>query len=209
MRLAHLDAFDPLPPAMLYRELIGLLGRLSVLPGVDDELADRQFGYRHDDLQGSFEPLAATLRHALARVIETPVLPLRFEDRGDQVYICVVDKQWNLKKLVFAVSAAMPADKLRQLLPQQTKLGAVEQIQKLVDLQLPGARLIPLSNPPARSPFSPKHVLRGRIDRSVLDADDGRLGDGAAHRRRFPGPALRSLGIEGRQGGVIPDMKGY
>ncbi|VWC16370.1 type VI secretion system baseplate subunit TssK [Burkholderia lata] len=153
MRLANLDAFDPLPPALLYRELIGLLGRLSVLPGVDEELADRDFGYRHDDLQSSFEPLAATLRHALARVIETPVLPLRFEDRGDQVYICVVDTQWNLKKLVFAISAAMPADKLRQLLPQQTKLGAVEQIQKLVDLQLPGARLIPLPNPPRQIPY--------------------------------------------------------
>lgn len=153
MRLGHLDAFDPLPPAMLYHELVGLLGRLSVLPGVDDELADREFGYRHDDLQGSFEPLAATLRQALARVIETPVLPLRFEDRGDQVHICIVDKQWNLKKLVFAVSAAMPGDRLRQLLPQQTKLGAVEQIQKLVDLQLPGARLIPLPNPPRQIPY--------------------------------------------------------
>ncbi|CAG9269908.1 type VI secretion protein [Burkholderia cepacia] len=153
MRLANLDAFHPLPPVLLYRELIGLLGRLSVLPGVDDDLANRKFNYRHDDLQGSFEPLAETLRRALARVIETPVLPLRFEDRGDQVHICIVDKQWKLKKLVFAVSAAMPADKLRQLLPQQTKLGAVEQIQKLVDLQLPGARLIPLPNPPHQIPY--------------------------------------------------------
>ncbi|WP_179404204.1 type VI secretion system baseplate subunit TssK [Burkholderia guangdongensis] len=158
MRLEHLDAFDPLPPAMLYHELVGLLGRLSVLPGVGDELADRPFDYRHDDLQRSFEPLAATLRHALARVIETPVLPLRFDDRGDQVYICVLDKQWNLKKLVFAVSAAMPADKLRHLLPQQAKLGAVEQIQKLVDLQLPGARLIPLPHPPRQIPYYAQSV---------------------------------------------------
>jgi len=153
MRLANLDAFDPLPPVLLYRELIGLLGRLSVLPGVDEELAGREFGYRHDDLQSCFEPLATAVRHALARVIETPVLPLRFEDRGDQVHICMVDQQWNLRKLVFAVSAAMPAEKLRQLLPQQTKLGAVEQIQKLVDLQLPGARLIPLPNPPRQIPY--------------------------------------------------------
>ncbi|EEP87270.1 conserved hypothetical protein, partial [Burkholderia mallei GB8 horse 4] len=113
MRLANLDAFDPLPPAMLYHELVGLLGRLSVLPGVDEELADRELGYDHDDLQTSFEPLAMMLRQALARVIETPVLPLRFEDRGDQVHICIVDKQWNLKKLIFAFSAAMPAEKLR------------------------------------------------------------------------------------------------
>jgi type VI secretion system protein ImpJ len=153
IRLANLDAFDPLPPALLYQELVGLLGRLSVLPGVDDQLAAREFHYHHDDLQSSFEPLAMTLREALARVIETPVLPLRFEDRGDQVHICIVDRQWNLKKLLFAFSAAMPADKLRQLLPQQAKLGAVEQIQKLVDLQLPGARLIALPHPPHQIPY--------------------------------------------------------
>ncbi|UGA37713.1 type VI secretion system baseplate subunit TssK [Chromobacterium haemolyticum] len=158
MRLAHLDAFNPLPPALLFQELIGLLGRLSVLPGVDEALAERQFAYRHDELQASFEPLAATLRYALARVIETPVLPLKFEDRGDQVHVCVVDRQWKLQKMVFAFSAAMPADKLRQLLPQQAKLGAVEQIQKLVDLQLPGARLIPTPNPPRQVPYYAQSV---------------------------------------------------
>ena len=158
MRLAHLDAFDPLPPALLFQELIGLLGRLSVLPGVDEALAERQFAYRHEELQASFEPLAATLRYALARVIETPVLPLKFEDRGDQVHVCVVDRQWKLQKMVFAFSAAMPADKLRQLLPQQAKLGAVEQIQKLVDLQLPGARLIPAPNPPRQVPYYAQSV---------------------------------------------------
>ncbi|AUH51031.1 type VI secretion system baseplate subunit TssK [Chromobacterium sp. ATCC 53434] len=158
MRLAHLDAFDPLPPDLLFQELIGLLGRLSVLPGVDDALAERQFAYRHDDLQASFEPLAATLRYALARVIETPVLPLKFEDRGDQVHVCVVDAQWRLQKMVFAFSAALPADQLRQLLPQQAKLGPVEQIQKLVDLQLPGARLIPVANPPRQVPYYAQSV---------------------------------------------------
>jgi type VI secretion system protein ImpJ len=158
IRLAHLDTFAPLPPAMLYLELIGLLGRLSVLPGVDDELADRQFSYRHEDLQGSFEPLARTLRHALARVIETPVVPLKFADRGDQVHTCLVDKQWKLQKMIFAFTASMSAGQLRQLLPQQVKLGPVEHIQKLVDLQLPGARLVALANPPRQVPYYAQSV---------------------------------------------------
>lgn len=158
MRLAQLDAFSPLPPAMLYHELVSLLGRLSVLPGVEDELISQDLAYRHDDLQSSFEPLSLHLRRALARVIETPIVPLRFEDRGDQVHLCMVDPQWKLQKMVFAVSASLPAEQLRKLLPQQAKLGPVEQIQKLVDLQLPGARLIPLAHPPRVVPYYSRSV---------------------------------------------------
>ena len=158
MRLAHLDAYDPLPPATLHLELIGLLGRLSVLPGVDEELTEIHFPYLHGDLQASFEPLAAALRLALARVIESPLVPLRFQDRGDQVHLCLVDRQWRLEKLVFAFHAAMPTEQLRALLPQQIKLGPVEQIQRLVDLQLPGARLTALSHPPRQVPYYAQSV---------------------------------------------------
>lgn len=158
MRLAHLDAFSPLPPALLYHELVSLLGRLSVLPGVEDELINQDMAYRHDDLQTSFEPLSMHLRRALARVIETPVVPLRFEDRGDQIHLCMVDPQWRLQKMVFAVSASLPAEQLRKLLPQQAKLGPVEQIQKLIDLQLPGARLLPLAHPPRVVPYYSRSV---------------------------------------------------
>ena len=158
MRLAHLDALNPLPPAFLHLELIGLLGRLSVLPGMDDALTDSHFPYLHDDLQASFEPLSVAVRHALARVIETPLVPLRFQDRGDQVHLCMVDRQWRLEKLVFAFQAAMPAEQLRSLLPQQIKLGPVEQIQRLVDLQLPGARLIAQAHPPRLVPYYAQSV---------------------------------------------------
>ncbi len=153
LRLENLDAFDPLHPSFLFQELIGLLGRLSVLPGVEDDVFGRKYTYNHADLQGSFEPVARALRSALARVIQTPVLPLKFEDRGDGVHLCLLDKQWQLQKLIFAVSSSMPSDTLRVLLPQQAKLGSVEFIQKLIDLQLPGARLTPLPHPPRQVPY--------------------------------------------------------
>jgi type VI secretion system protein ImpJ len=161
MRLAQLDAYAPLPPVLLHQELMGLLGRLSILPGIEDELIAQTFTYSHDNLQGSFEPLALMLRRALARVIETPLVPLRFEDRGDQTSLCVLDPQWKLEKIIFAIfaiSANLPAEQLRQRLPQQSKIGSVEQIQKLVDLQLPGARLVPLPHPPRLVPYYAQSV---------------------------------------------------
>lgn len=158
MRLGQLDAYEPLPPVLLHQELMGLLGRLSILPGIEEELIEQSFTYSHDNLQGSFEPLALMLRRALARVIETPLVALRFEDRGDQTCLCVLDKQWKLEKIIFAISANVPAEQIRKLLPQQSKIGSVEQIQKLVDLQLPGARLIPLPHPPRLVPYYAQSV---------------------------------------------------
>ena len=199
MRLAHLDAFDPLPPSFLHLELIGLLGRLSVLPGMDDALTDSHFPYLHDDLQSTFEPLARAVRHALARVIETPLVPLRFQDRGDQVHLCMVDRQWKLEKLVFAFQAAMPAEQLRTLLPQQIKLGPVEQIQRLVDLQLPGARLIAQAHPPRQVPYYAQSVY---FEVESVDPYWNQIWAGSAMAMRIVGdfPELRFEAWGLRQG---------
>jgi len=158
MRLDHLEAYDPLHPADLYLELTGLLGRLSVLPSVEPMLAAQKWRYQHDDLQACFSALAHALRRALALIIESPVIPLRFEDRGDQVYLCINDPQWKLQKMVFAFSSAMPGENLRRMLPTQVKFGPVEHINKLVDLQLPGARLVPVSAVPRNLPFYAQSV---------------------------------------------------
>lgn len=199
MRLAHLDAFDPLPPSFLHLELIGLLGRLSVLPGMDEALTDSHFPYIHDDLQSTFEPLAKAVRNALARVIETPLVPLRFQDRGDGVHLCMVDRQWKLEKLVFAFHAAMPAEQLRNLLPQQIKLGPVEQIQRLVDLQLPGARLVAQPHPPRMVPYYAQSVY---FEVESVDPYWNQIGAGSALAMRivgdFPGLRFEAWGL--RQG---------
>lgn len=158
MRLDHLEAYDPLHPATLYLELTGLLGRLSILPNVEPMLAAQTWRYQHENLQACFTALATALRRALAMIIESPVIPLRFEDRGDQVYLCLNDPQWKLQKMVFAFTSAMPGENLRRMLPTQVKFGPVEQINKLVDLQLPGARLVPLTAVPRNLPFYAQSV---------------------------------------------------
>lgn len=158
LRLKHLDAFSPLPPSLLFVEMIGLLGRLSVVPSVENDIEAADWRYRHDDLKGSFEGLSRALRRALALVIETPVVVLPFENQGDGFYRCVVDPQWKLQKMVFAFSAEVPAETLRAKLPQQLKLGPVEKIQNLVDLQLPGARLHPVAVTPRHVPYYAQSV---------------------------------------------------
>ncbi|HGM7842901.1 TPA: type VI secretion system baseplate subunit TssK, partial [Serratia marcescens] len=42
--------------------------------------------------------------------------------------------------------------------PAQVKLGPVEKIIQLIDLQLPGARLLPMASPPRHIPYYPNSI---------------------------------------------------
>ena len=54
---------------------------------------------------------------------------------------------------IIAVNAQMPAEQLRQRFPAQSKLGPVDRIRDLVNLQLPGVGLRSLPVAPRQLPF--------------------------------------------------------
>ena len=56
-------------------------------------------------------------------------------------------------EFILAVRAQMPLEILRQQFLQQTKVSSLEQLSKLVSLQLPGIPLIPLPVAPRHLPF--------------------------------------------------------
>jgi type VI secretion system protein ImpJ len=58
-----------------------------------------------------------------------------------------------LQKIVLVARAHMPADRLRNDFPLQAKLGPVETMKQLIDLQLPGARLSSMALPPRHVPY--------------------------------------------------------
>jgi len=51
------------------------------------------------------------------------------------------------------VRADVPAENLRSLFPQQAKVGSVEHIRDLVNLQLPGIALLPMPVAPRQLPY--------------------------------------------------------
>jgi type VI secretion system protein ImpJ len=55
--------------------------------------------------------------------------------------------------LVLAVNAQMPTEHIRQRFPAQSKLGPVDRIRDLVNLQLPGIGLRALPTAPRQLPF--------------------------------------------------------
>lgn len=156
--LTHLMSRPLVHPELLFQTLLSMLGKLSIIPGSESIKAGQELSYVHEHSDASFFQLFAALRRALSLVIESPAVALPFADRGDHIYLCQNDNQLRLEKLVFAVSAGMSADQLRSYFPAQVKLGPVEKIVQLIDLQLPGVRLSSMGAPPRYIPYYPDSV---------------------------------------------------
>ena len=111
--------------------------------------------YRHDHLQATFAPVVQDLRDYLSAVIQRHAVPIELTDRSHGVRTAVVTDAELLRSATFvlAVRAQLPAEHVRQRFPAQSKLGPVERIKDLVNLQLPGVVMRSLPVAPRQLPF--------------------------------------------------------
>ena len=111
--------------------------------------------YQHDDLGGCFRPVMDDLRLSLSMVLEQTAIPIELQDRkyGIRVAILPDIELQRTAQFVLAVAAQIPGDSLRARFPTQVKIGTVERIRDLVNLQLPGVGLRPLPVAPRQIPY--------------------------------------------------------
>ena len=127
--------------------------------------------YRHDDLYATFRPVMAALRQALSAVLEQTAVPIPLQERRFGIRVgpiidrsLVTDATW-----VLAVKAQMPAETLRHSLPNQIKIGPVEQIRDLINVALPGIAINALPVAPRQLPFyAGTIVFRTRTQQPLL-----------------------------------------
>ncbi|MBB3193255.1 type VI secretion system baseplate subunit TssK [Roseateles terrae] len=141
-------------PEALHRDCLQLAGDLATFVS-ENRLASDYPLYRHDDLRGSFAPLLEDLRRMLSVVLERNALQIDLVDRTHGVRTAVVGDPDLLRSasFVLAVNAQVGAEQLRQRFPAQSKLGPVDKIRDLVNLQLPGIALRALPVAPRQLPF--------------------------------------------------------
>jgi type VI secretion system protein ImpJ len=141
-------------PETLHRDCLQLAGDLATFVTESRHAAEYPL-YRHDDLRASFAPLLEDLRRMLSVVLERNALQIDLVDRTHGVRTAVVPDAELLRSasFVLAVNAQLPADQVRQRFPAQSKLGPVDRIRDLVNLQLPGIGLRPLPVAPRQLPF--------------------------------------------------------
>lgn len=141
-------------PRELHRDCLRLAGDLATLSS--SARRPPEFPpYRHDDLARTFTPVFDSLRGMLTAVLEQNALQIELVDRKYGVRTAVVTdlELARTGTFVLAVNAQVPGEQLRQRFPAQTKLGPVDKIRDLVNLQLPGIGLRSLPVAPRQLPF--------------------------------------------------------
>lgn len=188
-----------LHPEGLFIAFLELAGDLSTFSR-DNRRVPAYPEYQHDNLEKSFTPLITDLRRSLSMVLHRSAVPIELQDKKYGVRVAVIPDRDLLKSasFVLAVNSQIPPETLRIRFPSQVKIGPVERIRDLVNLQLPG---IPLHSMPVAPRQIPYHAgfnyfelerggeLWGQLERS---------GGLAMHiAGEFPGLELEFWGIKG------------
>ena len=141
-------------PRELYLACLQLAGDLATFSAESRHPPEYPV-YRHDDLQRVFMPVVEDLRRLLSTVIERNAVQIDLIERNHGVRTAVVGDMELLRTagFVLAVTAQMSGEQLRQRFPAQSKLGPVERIRDLVNLQLPGVTMRSLPVAPRQLPF--------------------------------------------------------
>ena len=141
-------------PSELHFACLQLAGDLSTFTSESRHPAEYPL-YRHVDLQATFAPVVDDLRRMLSTVLERNALQIELAERTHGVRTGVFPDPDLARQSVFvlAVNAQMPSEQIRQRFPAQSKLGPVDRIRDLVNLQLPGVTMRLLPTAPRQLPF--------------------------------------------------------
>jgi type VI secretion system protein ImpJ len=149
----HLTQSSVLHPQHLFEQCLSLAGDLATFRGKRRVIDfDR---YVHDDLAKSFAPLIADLRLSLSMVLEQSAVQIELHERKMGVRVGILSDGEMRKNATFVltVSAQLASEVVRARFPSQVKIGPVEKIRDLVNLQLPGVTLVALPVAPRQIPF--------------------------------------------------------
>jgi type VI secretion system protein ImpJ len=142
----------------------------------------------------------AALRASLSAVLEQRAIPIPIESKKFGISVAnVADRSlYSTAVFVLAARADLPAEELRRRFPAQLKIGPVEKIRELVNLQLKGVPVHAMPVAPRQIPFhagfvyfelDQSHELWGQLQSS---------GGIALHLAgEFPGLALEFWAIRG------------
>ena len=151
--IAQFRQASVLHPKELYHVGVSLAGDLATFR--DKRRPANLPAYLHDDPARCFRPLMDDLRQSLSMVMEQTAIPIELQDRKHGIRVSVIpdiDLQRNAQ-FVLAVNAQMPGETLRVRFPAQVKIGTVERIRDLVQLQLPGVTVRPMPVAPRQIPY--------------------------------------------------------
>ncbi|MDP2522181.1 type VI secretion system baseplate subunit TssK [Neptunomonas phycophila] len=151
--LAHYLVSDQLHPQTVYQTLIQFAGELATFTHPDKKVAEMPV-YQHLDLEATFTALEQLLQQPLSTMLDQSAVLIELSEKGFGIRVGFIpETEIAATNFVLSVRADMPREDLRRLFPVQAKVGPIEQINNLVNRQLPGVRIEPLPVAPRQVPY--------------------------------------------------------
>jgi len=156
--LSHYFHNPALHPERLYEQMLALAGSLMTF-SKSWTLADLP-PYQHADPGPAFATLHQIIRELLDTVISAKYFAIALREVKPSYFHGMLDSQKIDDKTAFylAVSAALPASELVDVVPPRFKVGAPDDVDMFVLSALPGVRLLHAPQVPAAVPVRPDAV---------------------------------------------------
>ncbi|MFT3721565.1 type VI secretion system baseplate subunit TssK [Pseudorhodoferax sp.] len=153
--LLHLRQHPGFHPERLYERMMELAGALMTFSKTHT-LSDLP-AYDHERPEVPFARLEAIVRELLETVISTRYFAIALAETKPSFHIGRLDSEQitPATSFVLGVSAAMPAAELVDAVPLRFKVGAPDDVDKLVLSAMGGVRLVHVPQTPAAIPVRP------------------------------------------------------
>jgi type VI secretion system protein ImpJ len=151
----HIAASGRHAPEQVYRDFIGLIGAFAAF-GADNRRPPELPAYDHLDLRLTFQRLVSILEGLLSFVVEQNAVNIPLSKRDYGVWLGETSNKMVYsegRSFILIAHANVSLEVLRTQMPIQIKVGPVEKIRELVNLQLPGVAITPLSVAPRQIPY--------------------------------------------------------
>jgi type VI secretion system protein ImpJ len=153
--LQHLFHHPALHPERLFHEMLGLAGQLLTFSKAYT-LSDLPV-YSHANPGPEFMKLDQIIRELIETVISSRYFTINLTEVKPAFYLGRLDseKVTSGASYYIAVTADMPPAELVETVPQRIKLGAPDDVEKMVSSAMPGVRLMSAPQVPASIPVRP------------------------------------------------------
>ncbi|RYA22266.1 type VI secretion system baseplate subunit TssK [Malaciobacter marinus] len=158
-RISYYLSQEKTHPDELFLELSSLSSELAVFMNKtrrDIEIIN----YNHYEQHNCFLTLLQKLKGMLSMVLEQNSISLNIEQKKYGIYIAALNdkKILNDSTFIFAVSASISTEKLKEILTTGLKIGTIETIKNLVNFHLVGFKLKALNTAPKEIPYKTNHL---------------------------------------------------
>ncbi|WP_370260997.1 type VI secretion system baseplate subunit TssK [Limnobacter sp.] len=159
LALSHLQSIPLVHPERLYMQLLACLG--DVCMHGDDTAMQFTPNYQHHDLKPGFEALFGALNKSLSGLNDQHALQIPLQAKPGGVYLGQISDKALLQQAYFyiTVHALAPEELVQRTFPTTVKIGPVERLRDLVNLNLPGVRLKHLNHFPPAMPYYADHLV--------------------------------------------------